>query len=151
VSTLSGGERARVALAILIAQERNLLVLDEPTNYLDIPSRHAVEEALAAYNGSIIVVTHDRYFLDSVCNRIGIIKDKKLDMYNCTYSELKAVQARRGEPSSKDDEYVVVSGFKEWVSGTVYKRGEIVIIRDGDMERFRWALETGKLRKAGGR
>lgn len=59
MSTLSGGERARVALVLLLLEDTNLLILDEPTNYLDIAVRHAVESALNEYDGTIIVVTHD--------------------------------------------------------------------------------------------
>lgn len=148
ISTLSGGERARVAIAMLIAEERNLLILDEPTNYLDIPSRHAVEEALASYGGSLIVVTHDRYFLDSVCNRVGVLENGGLDIYNCDYSNLKTARERRGGPAGGDSEYVVVSGFKEWVSGRTYKPGEAVTVAGQDAYMFKWAIENGKLKRA---
>ncbi|MCK4300110.1 MAG: ABC-F family ATP-binding cassette domain-containing protein, partial [Planctomycetes bacterium] len=64
IGTLSGGERARVALALLIADRRNFLILDEPTNYLDIHAKHAVESALSDYPGTLLIVTHDRYLMD---------------------------------------------------------------------------------------
>ena len=70
VSDLSGGERARLTLAKLILSKVNLLVLDEPTNHLDIPSREALERALAAFEGTIVCVSHDRYFIEKLATRI---------------------------------------------------------------------------------
>ena len=70
---LSGGERARLTLAKLILSEMNLLVLDEPTNHLDIDSREALEGALAAFDGTILAVSHDRYFMDKLATRVYAI------------------------------------------------------------------------------
>lgn len=70
VRTLSGGERARLSLLKLILQRHNVLLLDEPTNHLDTETREALEEALAGFSGTLIVVSHDRYFLNRICDRI---------------------------------------------------------------------------------
>lgn len=70
LSRLSGGERARVAMLKLLLEENNLLLLDEPTNHLDTDAKEALEEALQAYGGSIITVSHDRWFLDKICDTI---------------------------------------------------------------------------------
>ena len=70
VADLSGGERARLTLSKLILSEMNLLILDEPTNHLDIASREALESALAEFDGTIITVSHDRYFIDKLATRI---------------------------------------------------------------------------------
>ncbi len=96
VSTLSGGEKGRLALAKLIYSQVNVLILDEPTNHLDIPSREALEEALSSYPGTIITVSHDRYFLDQVSTQILEIKeDKSVEIETGNYSEYKNWKANR--------------------------------------------------------
>ena len=88
VSTLSGGEKGRLALAKLIYSGKNVLVLDEPTNHLDIPSREALENALAEYDGTVITVSHDRYFLDKIATQmLSIDSDGTVDEYNGNYTE----------------------------------------------------------------
>ena len=88
VSDLSGGEKGRLALAKLIYSQKNVLILDEPTNHLDIPSREALEAALAEYEGTIITVSHDRYFLDQISTQIFAFEDDgKNEVFNGNYSE----------------------------------------------------------------
>ena len=87
VADLSGGERNRLQLARLMAVRPSLLVLDEPTNHLDIPTREAVEEALEDYAGTILVVSHDRYFLDKVAGRVVELQDGKLVSFDGNFSE----------------------------------------------------------------
>ncbi|MBE6513890.1 MAG: ABC-F family ATP-binding cassette domain-containing protein [Thermoplasmata archaeon] len=150
IATLSGGQRARVAMCLLLLDETNLLVLDEPTNYLDIPAKHAIEEALTEYDGTILTVTHDRYFLDTVCTKMIEVKDHTTRFFTGTYSEMK------GRPNVKEvvmdaDEYRVLSPFTNWVTGKKYAKGDRVLITPAEQKSFEWALGQGKLKKTGGR
>jgi len=89
VSQISGGEKARLALALMIIRPSNLLILDEPTNHLDIPSKQMLEQALSNYNGAALIVSHDRYFISKVANRIVEIKDGQLIKYQGDYKYYK--------------------------------------------------------------
>ncbi len=95
VSTLSGGERSRLQLARLMLSGANCLVLDEPTNHLDIGSAEVLETALARYSGTIIVISHDRYFLDRVVDRIVEVDDGGIAFYEGGYSAFVEHKARR--------------------------------------------------------
>ena len=96
VRDLSGGEKGRLALAKLIYSRVNVLVLDEPTNHLDIPSREALEEALDAYDGTIITISHDRYFLDRVATQIlALDGDGGAEHYDGDYTEYHDWKAAR--------------------------------------------------------
>ena len=90
VSVLSGGERARLTFAKLILDEMNLLVLDEPTNHLDVASREALEDALVGYDGTLIAVSHDRYFIDKLATRIITISTDGVADFRGTWSEYDA-------------------------------------------------------------
>ena len=100
VKDFSGGEQARLALAKLFYHPCHFLVLDEPTNHLDIQSREVLEDALQKYNGAVLVVSHDRYFLDRVINRILYLDQGCLDEYlgNYTYFKEKQEQIRKKTP-----------------------------------------------------
>ena len=97
---LSGGERNRLQLARLMALKPNFLVLDEPTNHLDIATREAVEEALDDFDGTLLVVSHDRYFLDRVVNRVVEVRDRKLTSYPGNFTEFWRAREQGGRRPS---------------------------------------------------
>ena len=85
IRDLSGGERGRVSLAKLMLSDANLLILDEPTNHLDIMSREILENALRSYSGTVLFVSHDRYFINQVATRILELSENGLANYNGNY------------------------------------------------------------------
>ncbi|MFC4261543.1 ABC-F family ATP-binding cassette domain-containing protein [Ferruginibacter yonginensis] len=95
IKVLSGGEKARVALAKTIASRANFLMLDEPTNHLDIHSVNLLVEALNKYEGTIILVSHDRYFISRIANKIWEIEDHKIVEFKGTYAEWEDWKIRR--------------------------------------------------------
>ncbi len=100
VSQISGGEKARLALALMIIKPSNLLILDEPTNHLDIPSKQMLEQALSNYNGTALIVSHDRYFISKVANKIVEIKDGQLIKYQGDYKYYK--EKKKEEEEEKE-------------------------------------------------
>jgi ATP-binding cassette subfamily F protein 3 len=110
VGTLSGGERGRLALAVLALSEANLLLLDEPTNHLDIPSQEILQEVLSVYQGTMLLVSHDRYLIDALGTQIWEIQPNQVELqvFNGTYSQLhayleqKAQKDRETQPSAKE-------------------------------------------------
>ena len=99
VTALSGGERRRLALALVVASGANLLVLDEPTNHLDLESREALEDALAAFPGTVLLVTHDRALLDAVSGRLLAIEDGRIVSYAGGWAEY----IRRSDPEPQPE------------------------------------------------
>ena len=93
VGKLSGGEKARLALALMLLMPCNLVVLDEPTNHLDIPAKQMLEDALIEYEGAVLVVSHDRYFISRVANKIVEIRDGELVLYRGDYAYYQAKKA----------------------------------------------------------
>jgi ATP-binding cassette subfamily F protein 3 len=109
VGELSGGEKGRLALSKLIYSRKNVLILDEPTNHLDIPSREALEAALDEYDGTIVTVSHDRYFLDKIATQILAFENSGVDVFNGNYTEYHdwrdgrdAEAARRGDATHRE-------------------------------------------------
>ncbi|MBW3633193.1 MAG: ABC-F family ATP-binding cassette domain-containing protein [Chloroflexi bacterium] len=98
ISALSGGERSRLALACLLVEGANLLILDEPTNHLDIQSRETLEEMLTAYDGTVIFVSHDRFFIDRVAIRVWDVAGGKLVPYLGNYTDMARQKARVSAP-----------------------------------------------------
>ena len=104
VKDLSGGEKGRLALSKLIYSNKNVLVLDEPTNHLDIPSREALENALEEYQGTIITVSHDRFFLDKVSTQImSFDPHGKVEVYDGNYSEFHDWKTRNSSVVSSPE------------------------------------------------
>ena len=95
IRVLSGGEKSRVALAKSLTTDSNFLILDEPTNHLDIQSVNILIQALSQFEGTFIAVSHDRYFLDNVANKIWFIEDQDINEYPGTYAEYEEWQSKR--------------------------------------------------------
>jgi ATP-binding cassette subfamily F protein 3 len=103
VSMLSGGERGRLALAKLALQDTNLLLLDEPTNHLDIPSQEVLQSVLDAYEGTILLVTHDRFLVDALATQIWEIdpEESHLTVYQGTYSQMREEREKEATRASQ--------------------------------------------------
>src|SRR5436305_10765476 len=95
VVALSGGERRRLALALVVASGANFLIVDEPTNHLDLESREALEEALEAFPGTILLVSHDRALLDAVAQRTVAIEDQMLNSYDGGWADYVRIREAR--------------------------------------------------------
>ena len=95
VSALSGGEQSRLRLCMLMDSKINLLILDEPTNHLDIQSREWIEEAVEEYEGNLLFVSHDRYFIDRFATRIWMLEDGHITDFKGTYQEYQAAKQRQ--------------------------------------------------------
>jgi ATP-binding cassette subfamily F protein 3 len=102
IKVLSGGEKSRVALAKALTADANFLILDEPTNHLDMQSVNILIQALDQFEGTFIVVSHDRYFLDNVANKIWFIEDHKIKEYPGTYAEYDEWMAKRKLQAKND-------------------------------------------------
>ncbi len=101
VGDLSGGERNRLQLARLMVDRPNFLILDEPTNHLDILAREAVEDALGDYQGTLLVVSHDRYFLDKIVERVVEVRDRRLHSYTGGFTEFWEARRRISRTSGR--------------------------------------------------
>ena len=117
IKDLSGGEKTRVALAKLLLQEPDLLVLDEPTNHLDLVSIEWLEEYLKKYGKAFLLVSHDRIFLDNVCNKIYEIENKKLYKYDGNFSRfiLQKELILKGELKRYEKEQEKVKKMEEYI------------------------------------
>jgi macrolide transport system ATP-binding/permease protein len=104
ISHLSLGERTRVKLVEMILQDYDVLILDEPTNHLDLPSREQLEETLNEFNGTLIIVSHDRFFVEKLCDKLLIIEDKRINRYEMG---LREYEEKRAEKNTAHDQKLV--------------------------------------------
>jgi len=119
IKVLSGGEKSRVALAKALTADANFLVLDEPTNHLDMASVNILIQAMQQYEGTLIVVSHDRYFLEHVANKIWFIEDKEIKEYPGTYQEYEEWNSKRViKPEAKQEKKPKEEPKKEKVAPT---------------------------------
>ncbi len=115
VSVLSGGEKARLTLCKLILSKVNLLILDEPTNHLDINSREALENALSEFDGTLIAVSHDRYFISKLATRILDIGEKPARDYFGNYEEYLTFKAKNKASASQTKETVITDSKEQYL------------------------------------
>ena len=109
IGSLSGGERTRIALAKLLLVPRNVLLLDEPTNHLDIPACEILEEALVRFEGTVVLVSHDRYFLERVTTRVLHLEDGEATLYSGSYAEYVAHREKMNAAASRKYQSAVAS------------------------------------------
>jgi ATP-binding cassette subfamily F protein 3 len=154
---ISGGERARLAFLRLIMEPYNLLLLDEPTNHMDIESKTAIETALNSYNGTVIVVSHDRKFLDTVTDTIFFMKDANIKTYTGNYTMFRLQRQKElTEYTNKDlaylsssrlSKFVVTKGFTIWTIKKKHTIGEEIYIGDHNRNLYEWAIKGGLLKE----
>lgn len=147
VGVLSGGEKSRVALAKTLLSKANFLLLDEPTNHLDIQSIQMLSEALNAFEGTYVVVSHDRHFLNGIANKIWYIEDLKLKEYPGTYEEFAEWKARQEAASSPTPSVSIASAPVETTESSgnpelSYKERKQLKNRQKKLERDQAKIET---------
>jgi ATP-binding cassette subfamily F protein 3 len=113
VSLLSGGERSRVALAVLTLQGANFLLLDEPTNHLDLQSQEVLQDVLSDFNGTVLLVSHDRYLVDRLATHLWVIQDQQLEIHEGGYTQYAESRARSAEREKQADKETRRQGDKE--------------------------------------
>jgi ATP-binding cassette subfamily F protein 3 len=104
VDVLSGGEKVRLSFSKLLLKHSNLLILDEPTNHLDIPGKEALEESLKGFTGTILFVSHDRYFISRLANKLLFLENGRAQFMDCTYQEYEDAIEREGSSGPKVSE-----------------------------------------------
>jgi ATP-binding cassette, subfamily F, member 3 len=154
---ISGGERARLAFLRLIMEPYNFLLLDEPTNHMDIESKTAIETALNSYNGAVIVVSHDRKFLDTVTDTIFFMKDADIKTYTGNYTMFRLQRQKELTDytnkdlaylsSSRLSKYKVTKGFTIWTIKKKHTIGEVIYIGDHNRNLYEWAIKGGLLKE----
>ncbi len=134
IKTLSGGEKVRIKLLELIIKNNNFLILDEPTNHIDIDTRELLENALLDFKGTILFVSHDRYFINKIATRIIRIENKKLISYDGNYDNIKDIKEKINIPEVKNEIRIVASNqLKEYISDAKIEK----IINNSIIEEYK--------------
>ncbi|WP_156299138.1 ribosomal protection-like ABC-F family protein [Streptobacillus canis] len=141
ISSLSGGEKVRVSLLKLIEEKANLLILDEPTNHLDIYSIEVLEDALIDYEGSMLLISHNRHFLDSVCNKIYFLSEDGLEEFKGNYGEYKENIKNRKEVVDKTEEKISYEERKAKQKAEIKRKKDLEKI-ERDLEDIANKLKT---------
>ncbi|HJQ93825.1 MAG TPA: ABC-F family ATP-binding cassette domain-containing protein [Candidatus Thermoplasmatota archaeon] len=150
VKELSGGERARLALAKFIVGRHNMLVLDEPTNHLDLESQEIVATALREYEGTVVVVSHNRSFLDQICTRTAVIAHRRVGVFPGNYSFAAANKPMQDfMQSGAKGRFKVLRAFKDWEKDVKFHQGETIVVTGLETQGFRrllrWAEAEGRI------
>ncbi len=147
VGTLSGGEQSRLRLCMLMDEKINLLILDEPTNHLDVASREWVECAIDEYEGTLIFVSHDRYFVDKFATRVWELENGAIRDFPCGYSKYRSIKEHEAmaapvtTQSKKKDKPVKTGGSKE-LEKTVRRLERDIDAREQAIAKLREELEA---------
>ncbi|OWZ84793.1 ABC-F family ATP-binding cassette domain-containing protein [Natranaerobius trueperi] len=144
VSTLSGGEMVRLTLAKLFIKKANVLLLDEPTNHLDISGREALESALKNFDGTLLVVSHDRYLLDNIISKLINVSNEKVEIFTGNYSEFveKLAKVKQDEKESKQKYSHKKQIKKDDKNINTYKKTEEVMEEIDQLEKEKTQLES---------
>ncbi|WP_066501560.1 ribosomal protection-like ABC-F family protein [Abyssisolibacter fermentans] len=121
VKNLSLGERTRVKVAQLILNNNSILILDEPTNHLDLNCREKLEEALENYNGTIIIVSHDRYMLERICDKLLVFENEEVKRIECSFKEYIEKTKKENNDKDKVDENLIVETRMAYILGELSK------------------------------
>lgn len=148
IKVLSGGEKSRVALAKALTADANFLVLDEPTNHLDMASVNILIQALQQYEGTVIVVSHDRYFLDNIANKIWFIEDKEIKEYPGTYEEYEIWNSKRVHiPAEKTEKKVTKEEpKKEKIASPTEDKFKLIQKKNKELAQLEQQISTKEIR-----
>lgn len=151
VSELSGGERARLALAKFIAHEHNFLVLDEPTNHLDIESQEIVAGALREYPGSLLVVSHNRSFLNEIVNKVAVIDHHEVAVFQGDFNDSWTAAKLGDFLTSQRVQFRVHRVVRDWERSVTYQKGDKIEVTGAETQAFRrllrWAEAEGRIER----
>ena len=138
VGTLSGGEQSRLRLCMLMDEKINLLILDEPTNHLDIASREWIEAAIEEFEGVLLFVSHDRYFIEKFAERVWLLEDGKIRDFKCGYSKYRSILEH--EAAAKQPAPAEVKVKKERPKGGTKELDKLVRRLEREIEKQEAAI-----------